>query len=340
MSTEEELDKADADAMIGHDRHDAYAANAVLAGKLWGALRGLGVERGRMLVLGDHAAVHAGISARGRVSTSIYEEWVAPIPPGDGEGGFPWPHDMLRLRSFTEHDPATHDVVIANVPWSDLHYRSEYGHARLLQIHAQYLMHAIGRTFPGGITAAVVTRQVMDDPEPAFRELVLDNADLLGAARLPATAFRPDLAPDVASPSDLLLLRRRLPGELVNSARFIDVAPTPVPGGVAHVNEYFVNFFPEHVIGTTGVVTDAALDLTRYTVHAADEPFDVVLHHVLSRIVRHSLAEGLTAVSASWHPPEARLAPEADRSVRAQAAQAPSGPTATRRTGPTDAPNP
>ncbi|MCF4123669.1 hypothetical protein L1785_22160 [Antribacter sp. KLBMP9083] len=246
---------------------------------------------------------------------------------------------MLRPRSFSDDDPAMHDVVIANVLWSDLHYRSVYGRARLLQIHAQYLLSAIGRTFPGGITAAVVTRQVLDDPEPAFRELLLDNCDLLGAVRLPATAFRPDLAPEVAAPSDLLLLRRRLPGELANSARFLDVTPTTVPGGVAHVNEYFVNFFPEHVVGTTGVVTDADLELTRYTVHGADEPFDVVLHHVLSRIVRHSLAEGLTAVSASWHPPEARLAPEADRPVRAQAAKGPSSPTTTRRTGPTDAPD-
>ncbi|MCF4123691.1 hypothetical protein L1785_22275 [Antribacter sp. KLBMP9083] len=210
MSTEEELDRAGADAMKGHDRHDAYAGNAVLAEKLWGALRGLGVERGRMLVMGDHASVHAGLSAKGKVSKSIYEEWVAPIPPAGADGRFPWPHDMLRPRSFTDDDPATHDVVIANMPWSDLHYRSEYGQARLQQIHAQY---------------------------------------------------------------------------------------------------------------------------------PADEPFDIVLHHVLSRIVRHSLAEGLTAVSASWHPPEARLAPEADRSVRAQGAKAPSGPTTTRRTGPTDAPN-
>ncbi|MCF4123668.1 hypothetical protein L1785_22155 [Antribacter sp. KLBMP9083] len=87
MSTEEERDKADADAMTWHDRHDAYAANAVLAEKLWSALRGLGVERGRMLALGDHAAVYAGISAMGKVSTSIYEEWVAPIPPADAAAG-------------------------------------------------------------------------------------------------------------------------------------------------------------------------------------------------------------------------------------------------------------
>lgn len=337
MTTEEELDKADADAMIGHDRHDAYAANAVLAEELWGALRGLGVERGRMLVLGDHAAVAAGISAKGTVSTSIYEEWVAPIPPAGADGRFPWPHDMLRPRTFTDHDPATHDVVIANVPWSDLHYRSEYGQARLLQIHAQYLMHAIAHTFRGGITAAVVTHRLLDDPESAFRDLLLANSDLLGAARLPATAFRPGLTPEVAAPSDLLLLRRRLPGELANSAAFLDVAPTQMHVGVMYVNEYFVNLFPEHVIGTPAVVTDA--DLTRYTVHAADEPFDVVLHHVLSRIVRQSLTEGLTAVSASWRPPEARLAAEADRSVRAQGAKAPSGPTTTHRTGPTDAPN-
>ncbi|WP_125778017.1 hypothetical protein [Antribacter gilvus] len=324
MASEEELDNADAEAMYRHGTFDACAAHALLAQKVWGALRGLGVERGRMLVLGDHAAVHAGISARGQVSTSIYEEWVAAIPPAGQDGRYPWPQDMVRLRSFTEHDPATHDVVITALPWSDVHFRSEYGKQRIAQIHNEYLRSAIAHAFPGGIVAAVASRQVLDGPETAHRELFLDNADLLGAARLPATFFRPDLPVENAEASDLLFLRRRLPGEPVRSADFLNLHPVAVPGGVEYVNEYYGFTYPEHIVGTAGVVGDADHDAARYTVRCDDEPVDVVLHHVVSRIVAQALSRGLVAVSASWHPPEARLAPEADRSVRAQAPRPPS----------------
>lgn len=324
MPTEEELDKADADAMERHGMFDAYAAHSLLAQKIWGALRGLGVERGRMLILGDHAAVNAGVSAKRKVSTSIYEEWVAAIPPAGPDGKYPWPHDMLRLRSFTVNDPATHDVVIASLPWADLHYRSAYGKAQVAQIHTEYLRSAIAHTFPGGILATVASRQVLDSPETAHRELFVDNADLLGAARLPATFFRPDLSVDDAESPDLLLLRRRLPGEPLRSAKFLDLHPVAVPGGVEYVNEYYGFVYPEHVVGTVGVVADADRDTTRYIVRCDDEPVDVVLHHVVSRIVSQARCRGLTAVSASWDPPETRLAPEADRSVRARAARPPS----------------
>ncbi|GAB4085036.1 hypothetical protein GCM10028784_16660 [Myceligenerans cantabricum] len=59
-------------------------------------------------------------------------------------------------------------------------------------------------------------------------------------------------------------------------------------------------------------MADAEGEGTRYLVRCDDEPFDVVLRVVLSRIVSQAHTFGLTAVSASWQPPGTRLAPEAD----------------------------
>jgi hypothetical protein len=313
MATEEQLDLKDADAMERHGTLDADAGYALLAEKTWAALRGLDVERGRMLVIGDHAHTFTGVPD----PDTGYQEWIAAIPPTDGDGRPAWPHVGLRTREYTDLEPAVHDVVTASLPYADVHFRSDYGKARLLQLHQRYLIHAVAHTFPGGILATVASHRVLDDPEPAVRELLLNNADFLGAVRLPATALRPALSDDEASPTDLLLFRRRIPGDPINSVPFIDVEPVAVPGGVAVVNEYFAMSYPEHVAGTTGVVADPDHpDSVRYTVRGSEEPLDVVLHHVLSRIVRQARAENLTAVSASWAPPESRLAPEADRLAR------------------------
>ncbi|GAA4714636.1 hypothetical protein APR04_004081 [Promicromonospora umidemergens] len=61
MATAEQLDLEDADAIEHHATLDADAGYALLAEKTWAALRALGVERGRMLFLGDHAHTFTGI---------------------------------------------------------------------------------------------------------------------------------------------------------------------------------------------------------------------------------------------------------------------------------------
>ncbi|WP_454857668.1 hypothetical protein [Promicromonospora soli] len=315
MATEEQLDLKDADAMERHGTLDAAAGYALLAEKTWSAFRAFDVERGRMLAFGDHAHTFTGVPDPD--TTDGYQEWIAAIPQSDGDGRTAWPHVGLRTREHTDLEPAVHDVVITSLPFADVHFRSEYSKARLLQLHQRYPIHAIAHTLPGGILATVASHRVLDDPDPAVRELLMNNADLLGAARLPATALRTALSDDEASSTDLLLFRRRIPGDPINTVPFIDVEPVAVPGGVAVLNEYFAMSYPEHVAGTTGVVADPDHpDGVRYTVRGSDQPLDVVLHHVLSRIVRQARAENLTAVSASWAPPESRLAPEAERLAR------------------------
>jgi hypothetical protein len=322
MASEEELDHADAVVMERHSTLDATAGYALLAEKVWTALRGLGVESGRMLAFGDHAATLSGVSDPD-ISTG-YQEWVATIPPADQEGPRPFPHQETSLRRYSEADPAVHDVVFASLGYADVHFRSEYGKARLLQMHTKFLINAVAHTLPGGILAAVTSYSVLDDPEPAVRELMRDNTDLIGAIRLPARALRPQLSREDAAPADLLLLRRRIPGEPVHSPFFLDVAPVTVPGGAVLVNEYFSMFYPEHVAGLHDVVADPDRhEGLRYTVEPGALPLDVTLEHTMSNLVARAAAHGLTAASTTWAPIEERPARETDRPVRRDDTQGP-----------------
>ncbi|WP_454859692.1 hypothetical protein [Promicromonospora soli] len=315
MATEERLDQVDTAAGERHTMLDADAGYALLAQKIWTALRDLGVERGRMYVFGDHAATLTG-AAHPDTRTN-FQEWVADIPPAGHAAHLAWPHDGLSLRVHCETEPVVHDLVFVSLPYTDLHFRSQYGRDRSLEIHQKFLTNAVASTFPGGILAAVTTHRVLDNPDPAVRELLLDNADLLGAVRLPATALRPQLSDDEAAPIDLLLLRRRIPGDAVHSAYYLDVAPVAVPGGVAYVNEYFSMFYPEHVAGSTGAIADAdQAGGLRYTVGEGDVALDVALEHTLSTIVARARARNLTAVSATWSPIETRPTREARRPLR------------------------
>lgn len=311
MASEEELDRVDAETGERHTRLDAGAGYALLAQKIWTALRGLGVERGRMYAFGDHAATLTGTPDPD--TRTNFQEWVADIPPANDAARPAWPHEGLSLRAHDESEPVVHDLVLASLPYTDLHFRSQYGHDRSLELHQKLLTTAVANTFPGAILAAVTTHRVLDNPDPAVRELLQDNADLLGAVRLPATTLRPGLPDDEAAPVDVLLLRRRIPGDAVRSAAYLDVAPVAVPGGGVYVNEYF-SFHPEHAAGSTSVIADPdQAGGLRYTVGDGDVGLDVSLDHMLSNIVGTARARNLTAVSATWSPIETRPAREARR---------------------------
>ncbi|MEU4360399.1 hypothetical protein [Promicromonospora sp. NPDC023987] len=316
MPTEEVLNVLDAAAIYRHDRYASPTAHAILAEKIWGALRDLGVARGRMLVTGPYAGTLAGVpaprlGAPGRRADAGYRELTAAIPPAR------WPHQALSPAEYTTYDPAQHDVVIANIPMAGLQPRSVHSARRIEQAHRALLAQAVARTFPGGVAVAVTAHQILDHPASATRHfLSTRKARLLGAVRLPGTVLHHH-HPEQASPVDLLVLRRPLPHETHAPANYLGAVPVNLPGGVELVNEWYALHHPDHVIGRPRAVPDPDRDGTRYTVEHGEIPWDNALETALARITSTARDQGLTAVSASWNPPVSRLAPEADWSARA-----------------------
>ena len=311
VPTEEVLNYLDTAAMYRHGRRASATAHGILAEKVWGALRDLGVERGRMLVTGPYAASLTGTPDADRVADMRYRQLVAPIPP------VAWPHDRLRPEVFTEYHPARHDVVIANLPFADLHLRSQHDATRVRQLNQELLADAIESTFPGGVVVAIATRHILDHPVDTERQfLFADRVRLLGAVRLPGTTLHPRLGRDEASPLDLIVLRRSLDREAPGTSEGLDLARVHLPGGVGQINELYAHR-PDDMLGQPRMVADPDRDTTLFTLDEGATPWDRALENSLSRITSAARSNGLTAVSASWAPPTSRLAPQADWSAGA-----------------------
>jgi hypothetical protein len=77
--------RADLVAMHDHDTMDAAGPHELIARKLWGALRTLGISGGRMLALGQDAELFAGLPAAERC-----------LRPGGHDDP---PQDLTRIRS-------------------------------------------------------------------------------------------------------------------------------------------------------------------------------------------------------------------------------------------------
>ena len=95
---------------------------------------------------------------------------------------------------------------------------------------------------PGGVVTFVTSRYTMDAQNPSVRKYLAQRADLLGAIRLPNTAFKANAGTEVVS--DIIFLQKR--------DRPIEIDPDWVHLGRTEdgyaINSYFLDH-PEMVMG-------------------------------------------------------------------------------------------
>lgn len=74
-------------------------------------------------------------------------------------------------------------------------------------IHNYFFAKALDQVRPGGVVAFVTSRYTMDAQNPSVRKYLAQRADLLGAIRLPNTAFKANAGTEVVS--DIIFLQKR-----------------------------------------------------------------------------------------------------------------------------------
>lgn len=140
------------------------------------------------------------------------------------------------------------DAVIGNPPFGsqtlhDPHHR-EFSK---LSIHNYFLAKSVDKLREGGVMAVVVSSYFMDAQDKTAREWIADRAHLVGAIRLPNTAFKQNAMTEVTT--DIVFLKKAAAGEItdkawVNTGTVIDRAT----GGKIAVNDYFVSK-PDMMLG-------------------------------------------------------------------------------------------
>lgn len=157
------------------------------------------------------------------------------------------PDQDIRIENFrdTRLAEGSLDAVIGNVPFADLKLDH---HGEKFSLHDYFFAKSVDALRPGGIVALATSRFTLDKQNAHLREYLADQADFVGAIRLPSNAFQRE---GTAVVTDIVLLRKRAPGE---PARYADpdwlhVGPLIIDGAEVAVNRYFLNH-PEMVLGT------------------------------------------------------------------------------------------
>ena len=134
------------------------------------------------------------------------------------------------------------DVAIGNVPFGDFKVLDKRYDKHHWLIHDYFFGKTLDKVRPGGIVAFITSKGTMDKENSAVRKYLAQRADLIGAIRLPNTAFKRNAGTEVTS--DILFLQKR--------DRMTDIEPDWVhldtdANGI-RMNSYFVQN-PDMILG-------------------------------------------------------------------------------------------
>lgn len=153
-----------------------------------------------------------------------------------------YPDTDIRLVGYEDakYPKNFFDLVISNVPFGDIPIHDPLYKRQKFNIHEYFFAKSLDLVRPGGIVAFVTSRYLMDRQNSATRKYLIERADLLGAVRLPSSAFKQSANTDVTS--DVIFLQKRVPGAVPVQIAWMEIAPFQMGGKgskAVDINEYF-----------------------------------------------------------------------------------------------------
>jgi len=140
------------------------------------------------------------------------------------------------------------DAVVGNVPFGDYAVHDPAMKPQLTRaIHDYFFAKSLEKLRPGGVIALITSRYTMDKQVDAIRCHLAGQADLLGAIRLPNTAFKDNAGTEVTT--DILFLRKRAPGTNPAGHAWRTLENIESSAGPIAINEYYARH-PEMMLGT------------------------------------------------------------------------------------------
>jgi len=139
------------------------------------------------------------------------------------------------------------DLAIGNPPFAQTKILGDPDYEKFgFMLHDFFFAKTMDRVRPGGLLVFVTSKGTMDKQTDRARKYLMDRADLLGAIRLPSTAFEDNAGTSVVT--DVIFLRKRELGAEPAGQKWLDVATIETPDGAVVVNEYYAAN-PEMVLG-------------------------------------------------------------------------------------------
>lgn len=228
----------------------AHYTSAGIVRSMWAALSRFGFKGGTVLEPGAGNGIFPGLMPADMAVNSAYTG----IEYDSITGGVLkqlQPDERILVESYIDSKlPRNfYDVAIGNPPFAGFPVLADPEYAKFgFKLHDYFFAKTVDRVKPGGLVMFITSRYTMDKLDDKARKYMAERADLIGAIRLPQTAFKANAGTEVVT--DVLFLRKKVPGETFEGAQaWGKSVPMKVGEGTFPVNEYF-HANPDMVLGS------------------------------------------------------------------------------------------
>lgn len=159
-----------------------------------------------------------------------------------------YPQAKIQIKGFEEtaFQDNSFDLMVTNVPFGGYTVFDPDYNKYNFYIHDYFLAKGIDKIKPNGLMAVITSKGTMDKQNPSIRKYLADRAELIGAVRLPNTAFKQTANTEVVT--DILFFRKR--EERINAT--IENTEWLATGKIEdgyEINNYYIAH-PEKILGT------------------------------------------------------------------------------------------
>ena len=218
---------------------------------MYDGLAALGFEGGRLLEpssgVGNFVgAMPAEMSAKVKSFTMVELDGITGLI-----AKYLYPNADVRIQGFEKANiPDNYmDVAISNVPFGNYAITDKaYPKKVTSAIHNYFFAKSLDKVRPGGIVMFITSSYTMNSKDSAVRRYIMQRADLLGAIRLPDSAFKGNAGTEVVT--DIIVLKKRAANTEYAGEDFLEAPYKYIDGyNGAYINSYF-DAHPEMVLGT------------------------------------------------------------------------------------------
>ena len=227
---------------------NAHYTSPVIIRSIYEALENMGFEKGNVLEPAMGIGNFFGMLPEKMQESRLYGVELDGITGRIAKQLYPKADIKISGFEKTDYPNDFFDVAVGNVPFGQYKVADRQYDKNNFLIHDYFFAKTLDKVRPGGVVAFVTSKGTMDKKSPEVRKYLAQRAELLGAVRLPNTAFKENAGTEVTS--DILFLKKR--------DRVMDLEPDWVhlsedENGIA-MNSYFAGH-PEMIVGKMEMVS-------------------------------------------------------------------------------------
>ncbi|MGQ3121226.1 MAG: N-6 DNA methylase [Aliihoeflea sp.] len=209
-------DRAKLEALLSRDEYEqarrstinAHYTSQAVVGAIYAAVNRLGFAGGRILDPAIGSGNFVGMMPRElRDQSQVTGVELDPVSARIAKLLYPRTHIRQEAFQQSPFPDGYFDLVATNVPFADVTVADRRYRDEKPALHDYFLLRSLDVVRPGGLVAAVTSRYTLDKADSTIRHALRDRAQLVGAIRLPDSAFRRNAGTEVVT--DILFLQRR-----------------------------------------------------------------------------------------------------------------------------------